>query len=141
MNRLGERMATRIEEQVRGHLAPDERIVALALAATDRPWRRFWYGLISPFVQALVERPRYIVVTDRRLLVLRPTVTGKVVETAVSEPLAGLAVRRFRRGPFRTLLVVASRDGREVLRVTFGPAWRTRAEAIRRAVERASEAR
>lgn len=131
---LAERMASRIEERVRPHLLPGERIEALALAVEDDPRRKFWVGFISRFAQAFVERPFYIVVTDRRFLALKPALTGEVEEVTISEPLPGVVVERFARRLLRTLLVVRPGPASRPLRFTFGPAWRARAAAIRAAL-------
>lgn len=135
MGRLAERMAARIEEQVRPHLLPGERITALALGAEDKPRKRFPVGLISPLAQAFVEWPFSIVVTDRRFLALKPALTGKSAEVAISEPLSSVAVDRFEHRLVRSLLVVRTGPDTRPLRFTFGPAWRSRVEAIRAALE------
>jgi hypothetical protein len=135
MGRLVERMAARIEEHVRSHLRPGERIKALALAVEDEPRKKFWAGLISPLAQAFVQWPVYIVVTDQRFLALKPALTGKAAEVTISEPLSSVVVERFKHRLLRSLLVVRAGPASQPLRVTFGPAWRSRAEAIRAALQ------
>lgn len=140
MGRFADRMAARIEDHVRPYLSPGERIRVLAQAVEDKPGEKFLVGLISLPAQAFVEWPFYIVVTDRRFLVLKPSLTGEVTEVTISQPLSGVVVERFGRRLFRTLLVVRSGPTSQPLRFAFGPAWRSRAEAIHEALTGSGQA-
>ena len=134
VSRFAGRLASRIEDHVRPYLLPGERIRALALATQDKP-QKFLAGLISLPAQAFVGWPFYIVVTDQRFLAFKPTLTGEVMEVTISQPLSNVVVERFGRRLLRTLLVVRPGPTSQPVRFTFGPAWRSRAQAVHEALQ------
>lgn len=120
-----------MEQAVRPVLEPGEQLSALALATIGR---RAWVDLfLGPIVTMFLERPHYVAVTDRRLLILKASLTGQQTDLFWAEPRDTVRVLDFRFRFGTSLRLRRLRDG-AIIRLSFARAWRGQAEAIRAAL-------
>ena len=120
-----------MEQAVRTVLEPGEQLAALAMATVGP---RLWvHLLLGPIATAFLERPHYVAVTDRRLLVLKPSLTGNQTHLVWAEPRDTVRVLDFRSRFGTRLRLRRMRDG-AVIHLSFARAWRGQAGAIQAAL-------
>lgn len=133
---LTDRARRRIVEAVEGRLEPDEHIRVSAMCTVVRSG--VLPVLLGPIAQAFTNRPHYIALTDRRLLLLRPTLSGKDEELVFADPLETAEVVSAKDGLVQTKIVLRRATGDEV-RLEFAPGWRKDATTIRGALRSRAE--
>lgn len=125
---LKDRIRQQIAEIARPRIEPGEEILALGFATVSP---RLWlYFLLGPIVNTFLVRPHYVVLTNRRLLLLRPSLTGRHADQVFAHPASAVSVVRFKTGVLRTSLWIRGPDGRET-RLEFGRTWAPEAASIR----------
>lgn len=128
---ITERLRQHMEQVVRTVLEPGEQLAVLALASIGP---RLWvHLLLGPIATTFLERPHYVAVTDRRLLVLKPSLTGHQTRLVWAEPRDTVRVLDFRSRFGTSLRLRRVRDG-AVIHLSFARTWRDQAGAIRAAL-------
>lgn len=128
---LTERVRKRVTEAARPHLLPEEQLLVAAMGVRSRPRRRFLLSLLSPILTAFEQRPYYVALTDRRLLILKPGLTsGKVVEQVLAEPRSTVRLEDVRHGPLWSVLGLRQQPSGEPWRLEFSRTWRGEAHAL-----------
>jgi hypothetical protein len=127
---LTDRVRTKGIEQVRPYLRPGENVHSYMMGSRRRPRAQFLYALVSPILSAFTSRPHYLVLTNERLLVLKPGLTGHTVELVEDEHLSTLEVAHHRQGPITTRLDLRRKAGGEDLSFEIGRQWRGDVAAV-----------
>lgn len=128
---LTDRARRRIEEAVGGRLEPGEELRDSGMCQLVRS--RLLPALFGPIAQAFANRPHYVALTDRRVLLLRPSLTGKREELVFADPVETVEVASAKDGMVRMRLVLRRATGEE-LRLEFAPGWRETGRALRDAL-------
>ncbi len=123
---LKERLRNRIEKIVAAHVHPGENVRGFAIATVSR---HRWLAWIFPIFAAFTDIPRYVVVTDRRFLVLRPGLMSAHADVLFAAPLEAVSLSSAHFG-WRCWLEVA-RPGVSATRLSFSRMWREEARVIR----------
>lgn len=132
---LTDKVRTRIEEAARAHLLAGEQILAAGMAVRSRRRRQFLLSLLSPLLTAFSQRPYYVVLTDQRLLVLKPgLMRGTSAEHVWADPPSTLHLEESRQGPLNSVLTVRRQTTNEVWRLELNRMYRAEAERIRQAL-------
>lgn len=125
---IGERVRSRVEETVREHLQGGEELRRYAMCVVVR--HQMLAFLLGPIAQAFTNRPHCLAVTDRRVLLLKPTLSGRSAELVFGDPLGTVEVVSAKDGLMRSKLRVRRASGQE-FRLEFAPTWKKDGAAIR----------
>lgn len=128
---LKEQLRNRIDKIVTAHVQPGEKLRAFAIATVRK---HKWLAWIAPVLAAFTDIPRYVVVTDRRFLVLRPALMSAHADVLFAEPLEAVSLSSAHFG-WRCWLEVAGL-GVSKMRLSFSRMWREEAQVIRDALTR-----
>lgn len=110
---------------------PGEKVRGFAMATVSK---HKWLAWISPVFAAFTDIPRYVVVTDRRFLVLRPVLMSAQADVLFAAPLEAVSLSSAHFG-WRCWLEVV-RPGVSKTRLSFSRMWREEARVIRDALAR-----
>ncbi|MGH7371175.1 MAG: hypothetical protein ACREJK_04960 [Candidatus Methylomirabilales bacterium] len=125
-----ERLRQHMEQAVRAVLEPGEQVRAMAFGTVPPRW--WGYAILGPLAITFLEWPHYVAVTDRRVILLKPSLTGRETQLVWTGPRGAVSVLEFRLR-LKTRIRLRRADGSEVL-LNFARSWRDEAEAIRRAL-------
>jgi hypothetical protein len=119
-----------MEQAVRTVLEPGEQVRAMAFCTIPPPW--WWYVMLGPLAIPFLERPHYVAVTDRRVVLLKPSLTGREAPLVWTGPRGAVSVVEF-RSRLKSKIRLRRVDGGEV-HLKFARSWREEAEAVRKAL-------
>lgn len=123
---LTDRVRERVNTAIDPHPMPDERLLVAAIGTRSRRRRQFLLSLVNPMLTAFTQRPYYVALTDRRLLVLKPGLArANVVEEVLAEPRSTVRVEGARHGRLRSVLALRRQPSDEEWRFEFGRMWRS----------------
>lgn len=132
---LTDRVRERVNTAIDPHLMPDERLLVAAIGTRSRRRRQFLLSLVNPMLTAFTQRPYYVALTDRRLLVLKPGLArANVVEEVLAEPRSTVRVEGARHGRLRSVLALRRQPSDEEWRFEFGRTWRSEVMALEQAL-------